>query len=155
MTTIAYRDGILAADTQVTLGNHIKGVGRKITELQPGLVIAVAGDSRDEAKFKRWILAGADPDNPPEFAKKEFEAFVIKNKEVFICERHPILMPLEQTFYAIGSGWELAIAAMQFGRSAKEAVEFASTLDIHTSLPVDTYDIKKAGKVVKGRKAGT
>lgn len=42
---------------------------------------------------------------------------------------------------AIGSGASFALAAFDFGRSAKEAVQYAATRDIYTGGKVHVYDI--------------
>lgn len=42
---------------------------------------------------------------------------------------------------AVGSGEQFAIAALDFGKSAKEAVEYAATRDCCTGLTVNVYDI--------------
>ena len=43
--------------------------------------------------------------------------------------------------YATGSGEAFALAALDFGKTAKEAVEYAMTRDIHTGGKVHIYDI--------------
>lgn len=44
----------------------------------------------------------------------------------------------------IGSGSSFALAALDFGKSAKEAVEYAMTRDIYTGGKVHVYDIESA-----------
>ena len=45
--------------------------------------------------------------------------------------------------FCIGSGCDLAYAALDFGKSAKEAVEYAMTRDIYTGGKVRVYDVVK------------
>lgn len=152
MTTIATRSGIIAADTQVTWADHLKGFQHKIHKLPNGDVVAVAGEFKDELKLKEWLLNGGDQPK----TSKNFEAIVYKEGVLWYCGRHMILAPIEGEYYAIGTGWELAMAAMAKGASAEEAVKFAATMDIYTSEPVETYDTKiEAGQATnKGRKVG-
>ncbi len=42
---------------------------------------------------------------------------------------------------AMGSGWEWAIAAMDFGKSASDAVEYAKTRDSASGGKVNVFDI--------------
>lgn len=44
--------------------------------------------------------------------------------------------------YAIGSGMPFALAAMDMGMTAKEAVEYAKTRDSHTGGKVSVFDIE-------------
>ena len=48
--------------------------------------------------------------------------------------------PLEDSD-AVGSGQQFALAALDFGKSAKEAVEYAATRDCYTGGKVSVYDI--------------
>lgn len=43
---------------------------------------------------------------------------------------------------AIGSGWQFALSAMDFGRSAKEAVEYAATRDSCTGGKITSLGIE-------------
>ena len=43
---------------------------------------------------------------------------------------------------AIGSGWQFALSAMDFGRSAKEAVEYAATRDSCTGGKISTLRVE-------------
>ncbi len=45
---------------------------------------------------------------------------------------------------AAGSGQSFALAALDFGKSAKESVEYAMTRDIYTGGKVHVYDIESA-----------
>jgi len=46
--------------------------------------------------------------------------------------------------YAQGSGDQWALAALDFGYSAREAVEYAMTKDVYSGGKVHVYDIEKA-----------
>lgn len=49
---------------------------------------------------------------------------------------------MEGEIYAIGSGEEFAISALDLGKTPKEAVEYAMTRDIYTGGDVNVFDIE-------------
>lgn len=140
MTTIAYKDGILAADTQLTYG-YIKGLCRKIEILSTGEVVASAGNEEDYFIWKNW-WAG-DKKKIPKL-HKTFELIMIDpDGRLYKYNNTCIPITIDDPVYAYGSGDALARGAMAYGLSAKEAVKFASEVDINTNNIIDTYDSKK------------
>jgi ATP-dependent protease HslVU (ClpYQ) peptidase subunit len=141
MTTIAYKDGILAADTQLTLGTMRLSDCHKIQRLQNDIIVACAGGVDLERYFHKWLLGEKIP--RAKIPTKKFEAIVIKDKNAYWyqdgLEDH--LIPAGAN-YAIGSGWMICKTFMHSGLSAKEAVKATSELDIYTNKKVDTYDTK-------------
>ncbi len=139
MTTIAYKDGILAADTQLTDGN-MKYLCRKIEVLTGGEVVSSAGNEDDFYIWRDWYYG--DKKKAPKL-HKTFCLFMInlEGKPVRFnanCVEVPITDPL----FALGSGEPMARAAMIYGLTAKQAVLFASEVDVNTNNIVDTYDSK-------------
>lgn len=68
LTIIAYKDGILAADSGVWNANHVTHVPfPKITRGADGSLWAMAGKMSDAWSLRVWVLAGMDHDNPPIF----------------------------------------------------------------------------------------
>lgn len=151
MTTIAYRDGILAADTQLTISN-IKVFCSKIFVLRPGFILACAGSTDLEWKamhffkepnwrqldFPSMIPEGEEPSDKEE--AKNIQIIAIENGIPFFCHENFIPIPIEHPFYAIGSGHELAMLGMHLGLTAPQAVITASELDVNTNDVVDYYD---------------
>lgn len=43
--------------------------------------------------------------------------------------------------YAMGSGWKFAVAAMDHGKTAKEAVQYAAKRDIYTGGRIHVYKL--------------
>ncbi len=62
---------------------------------------------------------------------------------LFYGDSSPVEMNPTQPL-AIGSGWQFAIAAMDFGKSAKQAIEYAMTRDNGTGGGVDCVRIRTA-----------
>jgi ATP-dependent protease HslVU (ClpYQ) peptidase subunit len=140
MTTIAYRDGVLASDSLVTLGNtKVHGRYQKIRRLG-GYLIGTAGSVAACQNFIDWVKAGDDEDPPP---KGEYSALVIDPKgRVREMENGNVLpVPRGARFFAIGSGAPYALAAMYAGATATEAVKIAAKIDTSTGLPVKTLKI--------------
>ncbi len=141
MTTIAYKDGILAADTQLTYHGGISGTTRKIERLDNGMVVAVAGDVDKEFWWKQAIQGTKIPKINKNF--KGLEAIVIDGTKVYHCYDDIALIDLHDKYDAAGHGGNMARAGMSIGMSAKDAVKFVGGIDIYTNQVVDTYDQNK------------
>ena len=139
MTTIAIsiKDGILAADTQLT-DNDIKVLCHKITVLPDNRVVACAGPVDEEEWFKAWLIG--DLKKLPRL--KKLCAILIEDKQAFYFIQGPEKYKIEHPFYAIGNGWKVAMAGMHAGLSAVNSVKLAGELDIYTNTIVDHYVIK-------------
>lgn len=152
MTTIAYRDGIIAADSAVSSCGSNVGMTEKITVImsRPKRYIGFCGELAILPYFIDWYRAGANPKKAPDVLKNgNFDAMVVwrpvKHKEeVKVIIYDSVLGPMDMTsspFVAVGSGTSAALAAMYAGASAEEAVEIAAKVDLHTRLPVVTYEV--------------
>lgn len=135
MTTVVYRDGVLAADSLVTMGGALKvhGEYRKIRRIGDFLVGA-SGGVADCEKFIQWLTSNGDADPP----KGEYHALVVSPKGHVreIEGGHALPRPRKAQFYAIGSGAPFALAAMYAGADAVTAVKIAAKIDTATGLPV-------------------
>jgi ATP-dependent protease HslVU (ClpYQ) peptidase subunit len=141
VTTIAWRGRILAADTQLTLGDDIKTYCRKLYQIKGHGCMACAGDTDGEWLFRQWFMAGEKLADFEWKRTKKFEALHVNQwKDVYWYDDGPTPVPVEHEFAAIGTGSKFAMAAMHLGATAKEAVLFASELDQNTNALIDTYD---------------
>ena len=138
MTTIAYRDGILVADTVANRGGLLTGGITKIFRLDDGRLFGAAGGAGYNGAFLRWAAAGCKGD-PPE-AKAEDNSWdtgliFLPDGELIIYEPggHFSQRP---PYYAIGSGKEIAAGAMWAGASAEQAVMAAVEHDPYTRAPL-------------------
>jgi len=136
MTTIAYKEGVIAADTAVHDGDTYAGQCDKIWTMSNGWLGGAAGCMGDCSAFARWFLSKCDGD-PPNFAEDDSEALVIrdrgniewiggKGRRAFYRPEH----------CAIGSGFPVAAGAMAAGASAIEAVKVAARLNAFTQEPI-------------------
>lgn len=156
MTTIALRLPILAADTQVTVDDVKIRSCDKIEILNKDTVFAAAGyDSAIKQAtlfFRRpnWEDLLGTPNHPT--IKKDLDAILIYKGRAYAISNDLYPDLIVHPFYAIGSGWKFAMAAMQMGLDAAEAVKFASDFDIYTGLPVRVLNVKE---FLKNAEAGT
>jgi ATP-dependent protease HslVU (ClpYQ) peptidase subunit len=140
MTTIAYRDGVMAADTQVTEGNMVFAQATKLRRLADGTLIGMAGDMMPCAKLLRAIDGKGFEDIEPiaKDCKGAWALVVNPERRVFMLQGGKAggLAELHGDFFVEGSGAPYALGAMAAGAGAKQAVEIAARFDVNTGLPV-------------------
>ena len=164
MTTIAYSKGWLAADTRVSIGNyHTKT--EKLYKIEGLGVLGLAGSTKICNRVARWWASGCEGD-PPEASEKEQEdgyicQGILATKEgLFLLEDGVFPIVIKADYLAVGSGSDYAIAAMEMGKSAKEAVAEAAKHDIYTGGDIDEvdcclyYEVEEEPKKVKKKKKG-
>lgn len=159
MTTIAYKDGIIAADSQLTIDDVKVISSDKIKILNKDTIFAGAGDSSMVILAERFFAQSdweeklnARPEIPE---KKSVEGILISKGRVFIVDSDLIPDLLNHPFYAVGSGWKFALAAMHTGLSAVDAVAFAAEFDVNTNNKIRWLDVKQFNensKTKSGRK---
>jgi hypothetical protein len=131
MTTIAWRDGVLAADSTGDSG----GVRVNITKIFPagkGRWAAMAGDYALGIRYIRAFAKGETIDLSADEAKEFHVVIMNPDGTLLECEDGKTALPIEDRFYAIGSGRKCALAAMACGKSAIQAVRIAAQFDINT-----------------------
>lgn len=159
MTTIAFRDGIMATDSHVTFGDDFCTRCNKVFRLKYGHLAGFSGDA-DERDLLAILHTIRSEKNLPtratlETLKQEFNVLlVLKNGRVFYVSC--VLVDLqsdaifsaqiienEEKYGAVGNGFRYAIGAMAAGASARDAVVIACKYDIFTGPPVKTYNLKE------------
>lgn len=147
MTTAAWsaKEGVLAVDTQVTSGNR-KFRTHKVARLPCGGLIAGTGNLAHILKVTRWVQAGYAEKARPDFGeddKGEFECLIVSGDgTVSLLDDDLEPMVVTDAFIAIGSGGPYAVAAMECGKSAADAVRVAAKYDAATSEPVEAYTLE-------------
>lgn len=135
MTTICLHDGVLAWDSQLSF-SEMKVYGEKAIRLRGGGIAAISGDVDKLPACVACLYAGGDPKT---VLDEESELITISRKGIFLTTDNrtgPLTGP-----WAGGSGAMAAMAGIQLGLSAKEAVELAAKVDLYTGGPVKTYTI--------------
>lgn len=141
MTTLVYRDGILAADRIMLQGSIKCAEFSKIAKAPNGAIGGAAGDLKGVRKFLDWIQAGATG-VPPVSSKAE--GYVIFTSErLFSWDGVPTLTEVFAPFLAVGSGWEVALGALAMGADARRAVEIAAQFDANSGGGIDILTLER------------
>src|SRR5690349_14884757 len=117
MTTIAYRDGELAADSRVTAGDMIVSDKRKkVHRLKDGSLVAWSGSVQDAERLLRAMRKGmALP------KLDDISALHLKTDGTLYEYEGAVWVKQDPGYYATGSGSPYALAAMDAGAGAKDA----------------------------------
>ena len=160
MTTIAFRDKVLAADSCETTssdeGGASVGACEKLFRVRTGgkrreVVIATAGGSDLGMVFVDWFkrTGGAGAGDPPVILRdahldEVFEVLVWDRGRLYtanhLCRLREVVMPYG--FTAIGCGRKTALGALMMGASAHRAVQIACAFDPYTRPPVRTMRVR-------------
>lgn len=143
MTTIAYRDGILAGDTLRTSNGMRDGFTRKVHKIGR-LLIAACGTAALCAEFRSWVVAGLNGPSP--FNDKKGDeggnGLVIMPDGLAVIWGSSGPWALKQVpFVAMGSGEQVAMGAMAMGASAEQAVAAAMSLDTGSGGAVQSVQL--------------
>ena len=146
MTTIAVRDGVMAADTRGDQCGRL-ALTHKLFQIKDG-VIGICGYWSDGKLFADWYDAAADIANPPSWRvqgdeKVEFEALVLTKEGIDWWTHSLVPERVSGSFWSIGSGSLAALAAMTCGKTAQEAVHIAMQIDPRTGGDVETMELAK------------
>ena len=140
MTTISYRDGILAADSAISYGTYLNGERCKIT-ICKNYLVAMAGTAWLRNPLEEWVMRDCDPDDIPEALLKhedKFATLIIDREGIAHEFDNGHLMPIYADYTAIGSGGALALGPMAHGATAEQAVMAACRHDKSSGGPVST-----------------
>jgi ATP-dependent protease HslVU (ClpYQ) peptidase subunit len=146
VTTIAFAEGVMAADSQATVGDCISRVV-KLYRLPCGGVVGGCGVFAELMRGVEYMLGGCQGKAPK---LRETWLLVATAEGVYTVmdkewTRQPCLGPV-----AVGSGMQAAQAAMvHFGVSAEEAVLAAASVDPSTSGPVQTMRVEARARPKK------
>lgn len=135
MTTTVFRDGIFASDTLVQCGECSVGENQKIF-VNKEYVVAGSGDAGSAEPFLKHLTSG----EKQEFPDCYFLFYDFKKKKLFRNDQGKRSFLITDKFTADGSGFHLAIGAMEMGASAIEAVKIAMKRDGGSGGRVVAYD---------------
>jgi len=156
LSTIAYRDGVLAGDSLVTTQTTVIGQKQKVFDVIAGendekrYLVGVVGCISDIEAFVRWVRDDFSPHSHPrrELGDGEdlAEAIVVNPQTSRIglfagpdFEAEYIDAP----YYALGSGAKFALGAMHAGAGAELAVEAAKEHDLRTGGSIRVVQLEK------------
>jgi hypothetical protein len=143
VTTVAYRNGVLAADTQLTCSDGSKLLAHKIQRLVDGSHYACAGDTTAILRVQRWMQRGMPSRPRPRIGKDlSIDLLLVKpDGTAWLLNEAFDFEPVENEFIAIGSGAAYAMGAMACGRTAVQSVKVAARFDVSTSAPIDIVQL--------------
>lgn len=146
MTTIAYRNGIIAADTLCRDDEFQQKYFRRKFRVMGDAVIAESGEDRWIDVFHSWWAAGRlQP--APRIPKGQIGMIVVYPDlrcEMWADAQYGL--PITEEYCATGSGGSVALGAMFWGHSAADGVRAAMQHDNDTGGKVETIDVRKALK---------
>ena len=139
MTVIAYRDGVLASDSRETIKSWVDNdTCKKIFRLPDDSVIGLSGDPLGHAVLLRELRQALKVEKRqtvlPAPRLKQCHALMVDVDGfiyVFWGTAWAILKKRHHPYYAIGSGAGAALAAMDVGASAVDAVKVAIKRDVY------------------------
>lgn len=139
MTTVAYRDGIMAADSCVTYGAIIMPCNiTKVTKFANGSIFAYSGTIELGELLKRELARciheqdGILPDCDIDRQDNAFSAAIVQPDGEVLFHEGRTWIQMDVPYFALGSGKDYAYAAMYLGASAEQAVKCACTLDLNS-----------------------
>jgi hypothetical protein len=146
MTTIVFRDGYLAADSRAYSGDREPmGLKSKLFDLPDGGAVGISTSHVGfSERFAKWLRDGADEKDFPFSGEPSLTALMINGAgEVFYFKDSPYPTgPLKAAFFAIGTGSDYAMGAMEQGASAIDAIHVAKKLDVWTGGDVLVKDLR-------------
>ncbi|WNL63274.1 hypothetical protein [Citrobacter phage Tr1] len=147
MTTIIATKTKILSDGKVTIGNRVDSTTFKKVRNIGGYLVGGAGRLSSVLNFFSWfehnlqcqdaqqampsLMIQSDPDRPDE----EFLALVVHpDGNIFIHEGNDPTRayPLTEEYYAIGSGSDFALAALDAGATPEAAMEVAKARDAYS-----------------------
>ena len=153
MTTICYRNGIMAADSRVTHGDDAGARVHRCEKLyritvhtkgkEYPAIVGLAGGAFDGLAFLDW-LTGNDREPPQRLidGEADFTALVLHRHGLFEYDRWCRPDRITEKFYAVGSGAKAALGAMHMGADARTAVAIACKIDPYTAVPIVSMTLK-------------
>lgn len=154
MTTVAFRDGVMASDSRA-VDSHGITVSKKIFRKKVGKkehLVGVCGDLIAAMLFVDWYGSGDDKILAALRAAgvdADFHVLVWTGSKLFTANSLCRLVEVEEAFYSVGSGAAHAMTAMDCGKSAAQAVALAARRDPNTGGRTVTATLEsKVKKVV-------
>lgn len=141
MTTIAYRDGIMAADDSCWACDTRTYNVKKLYRLKEGSLLGISGNLAAATRLIAFLQS--DESKPPPRLAGASAILVRQNGRIFKFEDGTAIPMLRTKYIAGGSGFMVALGAMHAGATAVEAIKAAIAHDNSTQGRV--YSLKLRG----------
>ncbi|CAN7306361.1 hypothetical protein LJR231_001579 [Phyllobacterium sp. LjRoot231] len=142
MTTIAYRDGVLASDSMLSGDALAWGSVSKIVRAKNGAIGGACGRLEKTLEFLAWLEAfnGDALDHPP--SQMEADGIVVTpDLKLLLWTGGSQLAIVDAPFLAIGTGAKIAMGAMAMGASPAQAIRIAREYDVYTGGEIKILSI--------------
>jgi hypothetical protein len=142
VTTIAYRDGVLAADTLITSGGERVGHHQKARR-RGRLLYATTGSCGLGDAWAAWLRAGAAGE-PPTLLSDGGTAngYVFLPDDAVVWFHSEGVTHIRAPFWAAGSGDCFARGAMETGATAEQAVAAAIKWDTGSGGEITVISVR-------------
>lgn len=133
MTTIACNRKGMACDSRIVSAGPISN-GPKVEKIN-GVIWGGAGDAEGIEMFLMWAREGFSKETRPVFPpedRPEFQMLELNKQGLRIWFSRLVPIPIDEDYYAIGSGSMAAMTALYLGKHPKKAVECAAKFDENT-----------------------
>lgn len=142
MTVIAFKDGVMAADTMLSDGNAHYRV-KKLWRLPDGGVAGGAGVQRAAYAVLKFLADGGDIGGKDAPDAEDSEILIARpDGALWMIDGGFPAFPLLDKVAAIGCGADAARMAMSLGLSAVEAVSKVTRQDLLCGDPVQSMDVE-------------
>jgi hypothetical protein len=129
MTTIVWDGTTLATDSLISVNGSTYNHAQKLFRLDNGEWVAFAGEQQGWWEVMEWLNAGSPRHAKPHVSR--IEMIIVGPDGVFEMFDRLVRMPVTGPI-AYGTGWKWALAAIDHGKDAVAAVEYAATRDHDT-----------------------
>jgi 20S proteasome alpha/beta subunit len=129
MTTIAYRDGVIAGDSMITEQGMVVGTMTKVGKKGP-ILFGCAGDAAFAKAFLDWIHSGMKGDCPTT-TREDTQGIIAFDGHILSFMSHGVDR-MKADYYAVGSGQRAALGAMAAGAGAEQAVRAVCQFDCYS-----------------------
>jgi len=138
MTTVAYKDGVLAADRAISGQGHIGSTRKVFRRKSDGALVGWCGTVSVCQRWVDWFLAGERGVAPNLGTDEDSASHMLVVRPNGGVEQHDRYgrAVFDAPYYAIGSGGDYALGAMAFGATARQAVAAAMKHDHMTGSGV-------------------
>jgi|TARA_Y100000296_G_C5170602_1_gene257085 ATP-dependent HslUV protease subunit HslV len=145
MTTVAFKNGFIAADTQAADHSGLISHTSKLFRLSDSCVAGMAGCSRHAIRFIERLKEGkAGDDKIPD---GDFLVLVVTPQSIVVYYEDELFDDYTpEKMWAIGSGRLIAMGAMAAGATAQDAVRIASKWDEGTGGDVEVMRVFDGSK---------
>ncbi|AUR89199.1 nucleophile aminohydrolase [Vibrio phage 1.121.O._10N.286.46.C4] len=156
MTTIVYRDGVMMGDGQATRGEFIDNYNEVKVFKIDNILVGFSGSYHQMNTFLPWFRKNQeisrakeewpDLDIPSYDCEEEgnFHAMAVyPDGSIFEFASTKKVLPVKESYFAVGSGMYYAISAMDAGATAEKAIEIAIYRDLYTGGKVTKVEFDK------------